>query len=782
MSSTLNPPRTLARAWMKVCGRSFYSTIALAFWFVLIAAFPVRAQETNDQSNNNPPGVSFTVRLKAGKTQFYQGELITIEMLFSSKLPDQYQLYGGTYDRSGRFEVDGFHVEPANGIADPTAEYFRSARFGFLGGGLSPGPITLSEKPYIVERDLNELVRFDQPGHYRLYVTNSRVGKSISQGRSKQVESLPATSNTIDFEILRLNPNWEKQQIQEAIAAINDNAHDTRVACRTLRFMNSAAAESEMIRHYKAPCEGEFQLGLVGSPRRAAVIEAMETQLAAPDFPVTSNFVHTLSSLAFMNENPAPLPDYPADDPEKIKTWQALAQKLGDAFDDISARYSRTLAATVTRKEKAARAVTLNTLIEFASSNRDKKHRRGDAGIDQLVGLMPDLFLDLPADRQSSLLSNFWHQLAGPAMLPVLRQLVDKAPTPQDSREEVRSIALRRLYQLAPDEGRAIILREMRRTPPRIRNYVFDILPDAELPEVDEMLEARLAKSPAGQELEAVADYSHLIGRYATANSLSRVKPVAAKWIGKMACDPQASLLAYLLRVDPDYAAAAFEQGLAARGKGDTGCYRIQFEQVGRISTSPGLEEFAIQHLDDPDRAVAVQAIQFLCRRGSPAAEKPLWNLLERWHQQWQTRPEEVQPQIVNGMVAGEPAQLEVEIVRALIDAPGWFADSDKLTRIEELCLTPGSRAEVQSALHELDNHTIHISLGPSEDFPTFIQMGHFNAQRISALKEKLSHLPKGTHFVWECFSTDADSEARLFQEMKNFLIEHGMTLEKPEK
>jgi hypothetical protein len=767
---------------MKVCGRSFYSIIALAFWFVVIAALPIRAQETNDQSNNNPPGVSFTVRLKAGKTQFYQGELITIEMLFSSKLPDQYSLYGGTYDGSGRFETDGFHVDPANGVADPTAEYFRSARSFSMGGGLSPGPITLSEKPYIVERDLNELVRFDQPGHYRLYVTNSRVAKTVSQGRSKKVESLPATSNTIDFEILRPNPKWEKQQIQEAIAAINAKTHDARAACRTLRFMNSAAAESEMIRLYKAPCEAEFQLGLVGSPRRGAVIEAMETELAAPDFPVTSNFVHTLSSLAFMNENSASLPDYPANDPEKIKTWQALAQKRRDAFDDISARYIRTLAATVTRKEKAARAITLNTLIEFASSNLDEKHQRGDGDIDQLMGLMPDLFLDLPADRQSSLLTNFWRRLASPAMLPVLRQLVDRESTPRDSREEVRSIALRRLYQLAPDEGRAIILREMKRTPPRIRGYVLDILPDAELAEVDEMLEARLAKSPPDQELEAVADYSHLIGRYATANSLSRVKPVAAKWIGKMACGPQASLLAYLLRVDPDYAAAAFEQGLAARGKGDTGCYRIQFEQVSRISPSPVLEEFAIQHLDDPDRPVAVQAIQFLGRRGSPAAEKPLWNSLERWHQQWQTRREEVQPQIVNGMVAGEPAQFEVELVRALINGPGWFADSDKLKRIEELCLTPGSRAEVQSALHELDNHTIHIGLGPSEDFPTFIQVGRFNAQSIGALKEKLSHMPKGTHFVWECFSTDADSEARLFQEMKNFLMDRGMTLEKPEK
>jgi hypothetical protein len=46
----------------------------------------------------------------------------------------------------------------------------------------------------------------------------------------------------------------------------------------------------------------------------------------------------------------------------------------------------------------------------------------------------------------------------------------------------------------------------------------------------------------------------------------------------------------------------------------------------------------------------------------------------------------------------------------------------------------------------------------------------------LSALK------PKDSHFVWQCFSQDTEAEARLFQELKSFLGERGMTLERFEK
>jgi hypothetical protein len=60
--------------------------------------------------------------------------------------------------------------------------------------------------------------------------------------------------------------------------------------------------------------------------------------------------------------------------------------------------------------------------------------------------------------------------------------------------------------------------------------------------------------------------------------------------------------------------------------------------------------------------------------------------------------------------------------------------------------------------------------------------IGGYQALSMSSLKEKLSSMPKGTHFTCDCHAQDADSELRLFQDLKSFLTVRGMTLDKAEK
>ena len=65
--------------------------------------------------------------------------------------------------------------EPATGWQDPLHTYFTHALL--MGGGLRGGS-TLSSKPVTVDANLNEWVRFDEPGTYTLSITSHReVGK-----------------------------------------------------------------------------------------------------------------------------------------------------------------------------------------------------------------------------------------------------------------------------------------------------------------------------------------------------------------------------------------------------------------------------------------------------------------------------------------------------------------------------------------------------------------------------------------------------------------------------
>src|SRR6267378_810072 len=132
--------------------------------------------------------------------------------------------------------------------------------------------------------------------------------------------------------------------------------------------------------------------------------------------------------------------------------------------------------------------------------------------------------------------------------------------------------------------------------------------------------------------------------------------------------------------------------------------------------------------------------------------------------------------------MAEEPAQFEVELVRALVHADAWVADIDKLKRIEQLCLTPVGRQEVQSAMREWSNPSINVSFDLMDDSPKSFTVCQYRTESISKLKKKLTQFPRGSSFIWKPERTDPQTEEQLFQDLKHFLADRGMTLEKPEK
>src|SRR5580693_5019641 len=77
-------------------------------------------------------GVKLTVRIKGDQASFHVGELIPLELSFTSASPNTYQIDTASYDRSGRLGEESFQVEPAEGSDDPLALYFQSYA-GFIG-------------------------------------------------------------------------------------------------------------------------------------------------------------------------------------------------------------------------------------------------------------------------------------------------------------------------------------------------------------------------------------------------------------------------------------------------------------------------------------------------------------------------------------------------------------------------------------------------------------------------------------------------------------------------
>lgn len=718
----------------------------------------------------NPPGVSFVVRLKDGQTRFRQGELIRLELAFSSSLPDTYHLDSATYDRSGRLQIDSFHIDPQDGVSDPLYDYFHFGS-GFIGGGLR-GNQTLEARPYVVGADLNEWYRFDRPGRYRLYVTSGRVARRRLGGGGQ----VTVASNMIEFEVVPAAAAWAKQTLMQAAGIIDarDARADRRSACRVLRFLGSEDAARAIIKRFNGAdsdsgCEFEYDFGLRSTTHRAFAVAEMERQLAAPEHAVTAEFVHVLSFLSFMQQNIAPLPPYPehgAD--EAIKLWRKEYDRRWELYGETVNRYTERLAAVVFTKEGAARAVSLDALISLRADAQRAQKRPAEAQTDRsLTGALVSVFADLPVATQGRLLEDQWPLVSGPEMLPVLRRIYQNPPKGNDM---LPGDALRHIYELSPGEGRQLIIEELRRRSPRVRIDVLGLLPDETLPEVDALVVERLGAGAA-----AFDDlFLQLVERYATAAVAPQLKEAYAEKIGLMACAPQSALLAYFLRVEPTYGSGLIEKALASRKQ--TGCYRFLLTDVARLHMSDELERIAVTSLDDPDPELAAAAAGVLGSYGSAAARDALLHRFERWHEEWAGREKELLAQDESDVAAQAQTRVEAALVHALASSPAWLADKELLERLRQLCVTKNCVGEADSALKQTGT-LITVFFNPMDGSVMDASLAQYNVISWAVLKEKVRQFPKGTTFKWASDNPGTEADEHTFNELKEYLEKSGMKL-----
>lgn len=728
------------------------------------------------QSTENPEGVQFRIRFKNDQTTFHHGELMKIELQFSSDLPDQYIVNNRGYDRSGRLNMDEYHLDRREGVEDPLHEYLSTVG-GMMGGGLFSTP-QLGEKPVVIEQDINEWFRFGKPGKYRLYVRSPRVGKGkdITDSLSRTNVSWIA-SNILEFEILPADPGWLSSKLQEAISLIDStqNGEDQRSGCRLLRFLDSRAAVTEMIRRFNAedsPCRSEFEFGLVSFSDRSYVIEEMEKRLIAPDQPVTRAYIDTLSRVRLLRDyHPAQQPSAKGEAVDPTVAQEAWRER-SKALSKISSDYVGRLADALQAKQNGARAVSISTLLML---NRDSERAgRSTETVEletRIATLIPSVFLSLPAENQGLLLGPYWETVGGPSMLPVLRQLFRNL---SDSPNSINDIVLQRILELSPSEGRNLILDAIQSRDKRFRLDVLKRLPDQILPELDEPLAERLEKAERSGGGDDTYLISELVNRYATKAIADRVKKVYEPHAGLWACSIQTALLAYLLRVDPDYGVSAIDQALDMRK--ETGCFRSLLVELSNRTKDPKLEKLAERRLNDSEPEVVVSAAAVLQQRGSAKTEEALWERLRQWHEQWSGREEELRREPRSDSLLKPQQQIEQSLLSAIMEGTAWVTPPDKLQKLWQLCV---SESGCQQVVYKLKgwNTVMSISVDGRTGVVSYAFVAHYQCDSLDALKKKLALFPGGTVFTWGPNVPRGKEQEAIFDELRNYLAGIGMSL-----
>jgi hypothetical protein len=697
--------------------------------------------------------VTLTLRLTDQRRQFRPGEVIPIELEFSSVATRRFTVDGATYDRSGRLTIDEFVIDRIDDVSDPMLDYF-GAIGGYAGGGVR-GIGALGEKPFAVKLELNEWFRFDQPGIYTLAVKSRRVTDESVTPHAV----VPVESNTLSFEILPRSATWEASELEAArrIVDATQSPPGVRAGCRMMRFLGTEDAAMEMIRRYGADtdqgCDFDYMAGLYGAENRAAVVRALEAGLRAADQPVTASYLRTLSTLSVYLQHPEFRPAQTPDTKGRLVAGGELSKRT-DLLEAALSEYGDILTAALSNKTDRARAITL------ADAQLAQRPTGGPiaASRDQLAAA----FLDLPVERQTRLLEYEWRSVAGAAMLPALRWLIGAPPT--NAPPTVRDLALRRLAQLAPDEARPVILAEIQNPRRGATLKTLGSLPDAELPDLDDVLAANLEASHS--EINAA-----LVQRYATRKVASRILASADNNIGRMACSQQASIVAYFLRVDEAIGAMLLERAMTSRA---TGCWRF-LNQIADLRMTPVVQTRAIADLDNPDPDVVIAAIQTLGRHGSSAAREALRAAFQRWHATWNGREPELEFSHAVERPNARQAMVEDAFRQAIGSGQGWLTRASELRELQSLCVTDNCRTQTGYMIHEDDTRIMLWSVNEPDD--SHIELAQYLLTSIAALKEMLTRYPRGTAFVLQRSANETRAVTATISDLMAFAASRGLSI-----
>ncbi len=694
--------------------------------------------------------------------EFQIGETIPLQLAFSSKVKDRYQINAAQYDRIGRMNYEHFTVTPSEGAVDPLPTHRGNM------GGLTSFKF-LSPTPWTINLNLNEWLRFTQPGEYRIVINSDRVSVR-DPSNAFGATPIIVRSNEIALKIIPADSAWQKKVLGDASAALDAPApkrsseieqHEaSRVqAMLTLRFLGTADSTRELAKRLRGEDPGGLDnictLGLISSPEREVARAALEAELADPDHPIDSSFLYVLRMVSF---EASPL------DPSWQRARQTIVEKL--------------IAALPIKRGKAL-TISLNTAVTEAWSGLEVPKETTDKLVDQLLskfGLLPD-------SVKNSLLNYNWNRIASPAMIPLLKRYAESYADFTEMREsnayeslQLSASALKHWYELDPAGARPAIITEITRPRPRYGAKVLGLLPDKTLPEVDTALAEHLA---ASQDLDGSSNLASLIARYSSDAILSQVTDKLDPLIGKWACAIQNPLLAYLLRVNPAAARPRIEQAIALRGAKFSACNTELFQNISEIHYDPLLEEIGIRSLDDPDPEVAMTAATMLGKFGSANAESVLWQRYTRWTARWEGHESELDLMSADSMSGkGEDRQYQVglgqNLMQALATGKSWLTDKAKLQRLSQMTKVKRLQQQLNNYLKDWEHEALTLSFDYSSQNRFHARVAQYDFQSMDDLKAKLAQFPAGTKFFFSFTAGEASDQTR--SELLAFLNSHGMS------
>lgn len=604
---------------------------------------------------------TLSVRLAAGKSTYFLGETIPLELEFRGRAaPDFYFSTASVERRPGGHER--FVVTPEEAVEDPLNDYFSS--FGFVGSILSSWH-PLDGTPLVLRAELNQWLRFTRPGAYDLSVVSRRLE------RYSRAPAPELTSNTVAFDVVEPPRGWARSQLARARSALSSGTGDERGrAVRELQYLNTRDAAVELVRHYGEggdELQSDWASALMASAFRREIVSAMESRLEAGGV-LPAGFIGELAKLRALLDHGA---------------GQAHARERFEAELALRCDYTRRWIEHLDRRPSAPALAAAMTGVEAGGECA--------SGLPDLLARQPVLarqaFASLPPERQAILLRFGWPAIAGTWAVPAIEDAYRRStpgrrfPSPGDE-------ALRRIGALDPERGRSLAIEELRTGAHEIgADTLLSLLPDP-LPGLDEALLARYRDARTD---DARATAMWLVSRHGSPSLEPLVRGALER---DTPCELEAAGLAYLLDHHPEAALARLDPGFDRQ---HGGCVAPPWDSLAARRWDPRVEAAAIAHVERGTTRQVADAARVLQQHGSAAAKEPLLAGLARWNGSWRARGAELAALAAGPPGLDSPLVVENALTNALANARSFKLSADEAARVRGLCLTRACRDNVDA-------------------------------------------------------------------------------------
>jgi hypothetical protein len=284
--------------------------------------------------------------------RYQQGETISLELAFTSSTPNKYQVETNNTDWPITFEE--FEVLPREGASDPVSAYLKIITLAL---SLNIQFQYLSKVPVVIWQDLNQHIRFDRPGQYRVQAVSHRV--YMAQKQVNSPVSPPIKSSIVEIEIISADPEWQRNRLEWIRKTLDSVAPSLQVdAVRSLCDMGTEAAAHEMARRLIND-ESHYYLylnGLIRSRYRSSALLEMNRLLHSPDAPINARFLQMMSTISIEPSH---------DRTDFNKRYQNSRRTLLKKIIEL-----------LPQKRGSARSITARVILDWGKYDLDERSRR----------------------------------------------------------------------------------------------------------------------------------------------------------------------------------------------------------------------------------------------------------------------------------------------------------------------------------------------------------------------------------------------------------------------